>query len=110
MPEGIVPLRPTERSFVGLRCPSGLLPRNASSSAIAGVTLNPESGNPGTVHSNPDFQESARAERHRRAQADFRGVIAANFLFATIRSEGSLPVPARCTSHAFGCGLVSWPM
>ena len=41
MPEGIVPLRPSERSFVGLRCPSGLLPRNVSASAIAGVTLTP---------------------------------------------------------------------
>jgi hypothetical protein len=41
MPEGIVPLRPSERSFVGLRCPSGLLPRKVSASAIAGVTLIP---------------------------------------------------------------------
>ena len=41
MPEGVTPLRPPRRSFVGLRCPSGLLPRNVSASAIAGTALTP---------------------------------------------------------------------
>jgi hypothetical protein len=73
MPEGIVPLRPTERSFVGLRCPSGLLLRNVSASAIAGVTLTPMIGqtanmaknkrkrSPKTVLKLPDLERMRRS-------------------------------------------------
>lgn len=73
MPEGIVPLRPSQRSFVGLRCPPGLLPRNVSASAIAGVTLTPMIGqtanmannkrkcSPKTVLKLPDLEQSRSA-------------------------------------------------
>ena len=61
-----MPLRPSERSFVGLRCPSGLLPRNVSASAIAGATLTPMIG-----------QTASTAT----AQAGFPGLISYNAVF-----------------------------